>query len=793
MSRTTHTGSRHPHAISWPRGLLWLASAMLVSACDQTVNDAPQTSVSMSQVTAFASDPKCGVEASWGESNAAARPACPGQTVVASLQQNKVLRIPLRIPAKLTVTYCFRDDNGEAHRAEIWRVPAVDEAPDEDPVVRLIAGESCLSRELAPGNYELRINHAEPLASLDIDAERIDRTPDVIHTRLTIPGVEGAANDDQGRIEGSLLQQGLPALPPSLRTLAGDSIVPEVTYTISVNDCPRCELRGTEAPFLYKDSFGRRHAGYGGNYRDAVLTDVVCNADVCELGSSVASDQIDFRGARISFAAGGARSVVVGSTLPGRTITPSDRFENTRIWLYGEQSRTALVVSNVAGARFVGTVLTVNTGTNARYLRAEFRPLDVLSPEGSFIRNVETNEQTVQELRAKKVVVEGNVVRVTKDTPLAGLIVNGVGNRYLFGLGEVTSTKVDAREIDFSNVTLRNVKFNCGREGSSFVGSRWTKATLENVDLSECNLEGLTMPAVEMRDVAARNVNFRNGTLWLRGASTSIDLSRSNLERLQVVEAVDSLFADSVQVIKDMSVAGSNLRGARFGMLRQKLVIESNLGVSVSAFPPKPVKLAGFVATNADLTDAAFESAELGAANFRGATLDGTLFAEANLSGAKLSSARGTTTDFSSTNLRNAQMDASAWTQAVFNASDMSGATFQSGLVCGGALADAKLVGTNLSGTLVATQSNIFLRNGENVVCSEAFGWETAQTDSTSRCPDGGNGRCSGQKRWLPIGNAPVCCDPFDDDDCPSRSSVGQACQNACECASLKCVGGRCG
>jgi uncharacterized protein YjbI with pentapeptide repeats len=762
------------------------ALAALLAACDQTVSTSLVQPITTSQISAFASDAACGDEPSWGEENASTRPACPGQTVVASLRQDHVVRIPLQVPTKLPVTYCFRDDNGEAHRAEIWPSRTENEEAEQAPVVQLRAGEACLSRELDPGRYELRIFHSQPLDSASNDVERTDTTPDIIHTQLIVSGAEPSP-------ESRIAQQ---ARGLSLRTLAGSTSTPEVVYDISVNDCPKCNITNVALPFLYKDSLGRTHAGYSGNYRDAVLTSLFCRADICELGSSVAADNIDFRGARIEFFGGdGSRLVSVGSTIPGKTGTPNDRFQGAQIsFRASRQNSVALLLNNLSGARFSDTIRSISTGVNAGNVRGDFKSLTVVAPESSFFRNVETDELTVQHLRAQKVIVEDNVVRVTQQAPLAGLVVNGTGNRYVFGSGDPLNRYVDARRIDFSGATLRNLRFGCGADaGSSFVGSLWTEAKLENVDLSECDLEGISMPRVEMRDVTARRANLRNGTLWLSGSSASIDLSRSNLERLQVVEAFGSLFAQSTEVIKDLSIASSLARGARFGMLRQKLVIESKVAVDLGAFPGKPIKLSGFVATNADLTDASFESADLSAANFRGAALDGTLFAGANLSGAKLSSARGIATDFSSTNLRNAQMDASVWNQGVFNASDMSGATFQSGLVCGGALADAKLIGTNLSGTLVATQSNIFLRNGLNVVCSETFGWDTTQTDSTSRCPDGGNGRCSGQKRWLPIGNPPVCCDPFDDDDCPSRSSVGQACQNACECASLKCVGGRCG
>jgi uncharacterized protein YjbI with pentapeptide repeats len=749
-------------------GFTLFALTSLVSCNDVTVAIGVPPPVSAQEFANFAADPLCATGPSRGEETltaTGATPICPGQTLTASLRVKKTISVPLRIPTRMRTQYCFKDDNGEKHKAELWRT----DGDTKVSVLAWAAGSACASATLEPGVYELRVSHersAEPGAK-----DESDDTPDIVHTRLY---------DPNARAEGSTAQTlGSRRLKP----LSGKSDFEDPVFELSVNQCPDCKFSFQKWPLLYVDSRGRSHAGYAGDYRNATFYVGTCDADFCEVGGPIPAEQYNFQNAWFTGQFSQQQTVYIGNNLR-KNPKLADRFVGAHFGFYG--SGVNLVVSNVNGAWIGGSGGTVGSISAGAGPNVSFRAtleFTYGTLQGR-INGVETDEATIQALHKTGVVVEGNTVRVHK-SDLTGLRVDGTGNRYVFGDADDGVTNVEG--FDFRKTTFVNFDFACDRaKGSRFRDSLWQRANLYNVKLRNCNLSKLEgLYQVELRDVDLTNIVWPYGTLWMRGDSYNVDFQGSDLPYLRVVEAYDS----PESLAPPALIRGLNFSSVNAPNLRMGRLTSNGPGNRKAA----PFRADGLTAVGANFTGAIFDQAELANANFRGAVLDKAVFENAQLQGAKFGDARGSGTSFFQASLLASNFDGSTWEGANFSGTSFSGASFQSARVCGGALTNADLRGANLSGTLIPSKSNIYTRDASSFACDQVTGWDTALTNNVTRCPDGARGACVGPKRWIPPSDISQCCDSFSDPNCPSRQTTGSECEVGCDCESFRCLGKKCG
>jgi len=180
-------------------------------------------------------------------------------------------------------------------------------------------------------------------------------------------------------------------------------------------------------------------------------------------------------------------------------------------------------------------------------------------------------------------------------------------------------------------------------------------------------------------------------------------------------------------------------------------------------------------------------------ADLGSATLDRTDFTGATLEHANFDGATGNATIFTQADLAHATLDGAHFTGATFDNAHLDNARFTSGRVCGGSSRGVVLNGANLANTLFPLTSNTYTIDGQMFDCHGVEARDTAVTNGGTTCPDGSAGPCLDESAWIPIGAAPLCCDPWRDHNCPNRKVTGQPCSTPCDCRSLVCVAFKCG
>jgi uncharacterized protein YjbI with pentapeptide repeats len=667
---------------------------------------------------------------------------CMQQTVSASIGPRRSVRLPFQITVEEDVSYCFDDDNGERHRAFL--------AKDGEVLVAWEADRECKVARLAPGKYDLTVEH-------ETDSDE-DLTPDAIYTQFydrngkRVGASEPASPSTPGGDVPPGLAEPLPggegdmgalALPrssraQSLRALALPAPQANTsTFLIQTNVCRDCFFTNVDWPLLYIDREGKPHRGYTGDYTGSKFNATRCKTDgVCELGSP--GTDYDFSKTYITIPDIVAPKLVIGSDLgvPGNKVR---RFAGAS-FIAVRAPESELVLTNVEDAEFtnsqVARITVPRLDNDRNRLKVNIGSLIVTKPKEQLpIRNAELNPRTLAQLQSIPISALDNLVRVSNPNDFRN--VRGLtfkGNEVTWPLAD---GKLDLRNYNFASATFGDVAFPCGN-GSMFDGAAFENAQLMQVTMRNCDLRGARIFATKFVEVDASNADLSGDRIYLQ--DSIVTLNGANLTGATFV-------SDGVSTFRELRMQGAQASRARFDGVSANKVLADSAVLTGASFVGVDFAESSF--TQSILDFATFRRAKLLGADFSDATGQGTSFFSSPLAGASLQNARFTGADFKDVNLRGSRL---------------SGAS-----ICGGSIAGASLQSANLDTALIPSTIKYYRLGDANVKCEAVRGRDLATTDGATKCPDGALGACESEARWAPRVTRPLEECNLPAEECPVR------------------------
>jgi uncharacterized protein YjbI with pentapeptide repeats len=653
---------------------------------------------------------------------------CEGQTLVAPIHPGDDLKVSLRILTPGEVDLCFDDDDQERHEVSLMGMSVVAQTP-------------CQTVTLPAGDHTLDLRHALR------DAGRIDALADVLHTKWTPP-----TSTSHGRLQ------------------------------VSSNSCPGCTLVGR---WPASQGLPYPEYGYTGNYANAII-DGPCEDylgggrnSACQLGSY--GTHSSFERAQIVIHPVSDRSVPSIGDRAQIIPAPAHNDTNLRGATVTLRGPAVLNAVDATGATFLGEgeLIYINETDFAAIDLSRYRGvastvfysrMDVVTYATLVARAAEQN--AAHDPRFGKIEIRKLVVTIAQGQRLAGLNIDfSPAPASLEDLSFVwpvdASGLLSMAGASFDNATLRNLTMPCAVHGN-LRGASFAFATLENVDLTSCDLTDARFYGSTFTNVKARGTKPAMG-----GVDTSTLLVRADLTNVKV---------------DGLDVGGANMSGA---------TLSSAPNSPWSRVEGRGLYADSLHAAGLRLRSARFVDAELLRADFSGAELQGVLFQSSDLSGTNFSGAALDEASFESAFGSGLGFEAAHFASGHgylnrprFDASNFRGALMQGmpivrGRICGGDFTGANLEGADLTGTLMPVVSDTFFRPNETFDCVANKNLATVPTDATTKCPDKTPGPCSATS-WVPSEYVPQC--PVN----LPRQTSGSSCTTKCDCESLSCKASKC-
>jgi len=672
-----------------------VASLFVLASCSTWSPSAVQASQASKEVTRARRVAQCSSHAALTQAEiTSSSPLCEHQILVAPLSPLGAVKLAFRLVADEPVRYCFVDDNRERHRAELRQRGT--------NLVSVSHGTECIERRLAPGDYELVLTHANEGGQ--------DATPDIVHTQWT----------DADATHPAMLR-------------------------IATNDCPGCDLHGKELPKLgtapYQWLFG-----YAGNYANANLS-----KSVCRLGGFSGSCTFGYSGVVSTFDGVSFDGMVLGpGNVPyslGVTPDPGSGTTSFRKATFRNLPRISgpfNTAGDFSDADFTNAAFGGFTGGGGVWTNVTLTGATVEFSSDSYpFGGTKLDVATFRALSVMKTAMRWNTVTVKSSDDLTSLAIDGARNAWVWpkdGAGAVAMKGASFKGSSLSNVTLP-----CATQGGTLAGALFSGSTVNNVGLSNCNLDGASFTESALSQIDFSNTSMLDVILTTKGGTPAAKALTMTKARVRRKPSADGLNIDAL-VATGADLSGSNFDGAIF-----------------SGSPLLSLTV---------LDDVSFQNATLAGATFDGAVGKRTHFDSARFEGGSFANVRFT---------------AAVWDAASLPLTKLIGAR-----VCGGSILGTKLGGTDLTSALFPSEDVTVVAADGAVECAHVDGvlpYASLTTSSTTRCPDGALGPCTTAARWTPTLPYPVCCKPsFDDPDKCIRLRESFACTTACDCASLRCT-----
>lgn len=554
---------------------------------------------------------------------------------------------------------------------------------------------------------------------------------------------------------------------------AGEDSRPDVVHTrwsssgpkrllLTTNGCPGCDLREVRWPRL-ADFPNWGTFGFDGDYTGARFDRSFCRhpddstgtprAIVCTLGHASPSSFDDAVFDETSFS-----KLAITVTFGDLSRSPATTFRNASFKGVRYQSGSLnrmLMTGDFTGAAWTGAVLPGAT------VRGIFRQT---LPEGFGHAEISESTLDVPAYRAFQATTEKlskNVIEVATSDDLSKLTLTQ-DNAFLWPLGADNAPTMAG--MTFRDARLTGIVFPCVSAGD-LGGTHWEGATLERVSFSRCDLGGARFDRAVLKDVLARDAALLNA-VFSSVTIDGLDLSGASL---------DTVLSHA---------SGTVARGLVLNDASGRLVANELAAEEAKFF-------------HAKLVDSRFVNAKLSKADFGASTLERTDFTGATLNDAVFTNVVATGVVFDGTLLRAAVLDGARFTATTFDAAHLDDARFTAGRVCGGSARGVILNGAQLGGTVFPASSNRYTIAGETFDCTGIAERDTAASSAATTCPDARPGPCTQDPQWIPVGITPACCDPWDSSTWTGATCdklrAGAPCSASCDCASLKCVAGKCG
>jgi uncharacterized protein YjbI with pentapeptide repeats len=214
-------------------------------------------------------------------------------------------------------------------------------------------------------------------------------------------------------------------------------------------------------------------------------------------------------------------------------------------------------------------------------------------------------------------------------------------------------------------LVITNSGFQLDLSGESLAGINLTNANMQQCNLSNADLSGIT----GLQGAAFTSANLQGANLnglSLGGANwNEADFTGTSLVSIESAEGANFTSANLTQAVltkvnlENATLAGVNLSSA-----------------SIEAANLTGANLSNAIATNADFTDANLANAVLTGANLSGATLEGADLSGADLTNANLTGASLVNADLTGANLTNAIFTSCILTGTVLANNTITGANF---------------------------------------------------------------------------------------------------------------------